>query len=154
VRAVTVRGLRRSFSDLCAQIFVKDVVSHIKLSNWGLVYYNNGIGTLMSILVFLLTDEAGMRAAPTAAAAADQAAEQASRRLLVLGNESSPSESSLALAGIAMSCVFGVGIRCAREGKSACAAAYPPLPPSVSLVSACGARSPPPASRCWGAPTS
>ena len=94
------------------------MVSHIKLSNWGLVYYNNGIGTLMSILVFLLTDEAGMRRAPTAAAAADQAAD-ASRRLLVLGDEASSSETSLALTGIAMSCVFGVGIR--RAPRAHCA---------------------------------
>ena len=86
-------------------IFVKDVVSHIKLSNWGLVYYNNGIGTLMSILVFLLTDEGGLRASEKAAPSVLPA-----RALRVLGAASGPSEPFLALSGIAMSCVFGVGI--------------------------------------------
>ena len=75
-------------------------MSHIKLSNWGLVYYNNGIGTIMSILVVLLTDEAGMRSSSPSP----------KRSLLVLGASAEPSEPFYALSGIAMSCVFGVGI--------------------------------------------
>ena len=66
-------------------IYVKDVVSHIKLSNWGLVYYNNGIGTLMSILVVLLTNETGgaRGSAPTPEeASVAEAASQARRRLM------------------------------------------------------------------------
>lgn len=77
------------------------MVSHIKLSNWGLVYYNNGIGTLMSILVVLVTNEGGLRGASPSPAA---------RSLLVLGSASEPSEPFYALSGIALSCVFGVGI--------------------------------------------
>jgi hypothetical protein len=109
-------------------IYVKDVVSHIKLSNWGLVYYNNGIGTLMSIAVFLLFDESGAvgaalgkgKATGSAAAAGGAAvALRRARRLLAAaehavggGAEAAGGMSafSLALTGIVVSCVFGLGI--------------------------------------------
>jgi hypothetical protein len=103
-------------------IYVKDVVSHIKLSNWGLVYYNNGIGALMSIAVFLLFDESGavgravnkarapvaaVGATPTYATGA-QIAHRRARALLEAGAGMTPF--SLAMTGIVVSCVFGLGI--------------------------------------------
>jgi hypothetical protein len=100
-RARARAARRRALTPACPQIFVKDVVSHIKLSNWGLVYYNNGIGTLMSILVVLVTNEGGLRGASPSPTA---------RSLLVLGSASEPNEPFYALSGIALSCVFGVGI--------------------------------------------
>jgi hypothetical protein len=105
-------------------IYVKDVVSHIKLSNWGLVYYNNGIGTLMSILVVLLTNETGGgrgRGPSTQDSSAAEAASQARRALLAsggsgvegvvgLGHGGDSSPFSLAVTGIVVSCIFGLGI--------------------------------------------
>ena len=103
-------------------IYVKDVVSHIKLSNWGLVYYNNGIGTLMSILVVLLTNETGSspRGASTQEGSAAEAASQARRALLASGSGvdslglddggDAYSPRSLAVTGIVVSCIFGLGI--------------------------------------------
>ena len=103
-------------------IYVKDVVSHIKLSNWGLVYYNNGIGTLMSILVVLLTNETGGgRGAAAQESSAAEAASQARRALLAsssggveggvgMGDGGDYSPFSLAVTGIVVSCIFGLGI--------------------------------------------
>ena len=100
-------------------IYVKDVVSHIKLSNWGLVYYNNGIGALMSIVVFLLFDESGAvgRALTPAPHSGAATLARRSRSLLAaaqgaLGASDSggASEWSLAVTGVVVSCVFGLGI--------------------------------------------
>ena len=101
-------------------IYVKDVVSHIKLSNWGLVYYNNGIGTLMSMVVFLLFDESGAvgRALTPAPVAGSGAATlvRRSRRLLAAAGSAmgadagGASEWTLAVTGVVVSCVFGLGI--------------------------------------------
>jgi GDP-mannose transporter len=100
-------------------IYVKDVVSHIKLSNWGLVYYNNGIGTIMSIIVVVLTNETGSPrgrgSTPTAEeAGVAEAASQARRRLMAMvgdaGEGSAYSPGFLALTGIVVSCIFGLGI--------------------------------------------
>ena len=101
---------------LCTEmIYVKDVVSHIKLSNWGLVYYNNGIGALLSILVVLLTDETGsLRRGSTPEAGVAEAASQTQRRLMAMvsdaGEGRAHSPGFLALTGIVASCVFGLGI--------------------------------------------
>jgi GDP-mannose transporter len=103
-------------------IYVKDVVSHIKLSNWGLVYYNNGIGALMSIVVFLLFDESGAvgRALTPAPVAGSGAAtlERRARRMLAAAasavgggaKSEGASEWTLAVTGVVVSCVFGLGI--------------------------------------------
>ncbi len=107
-------------------IYVKDVVSHIKLSNWGLVYYNNGIGALMSIAVFVLFDESGLLGAAwrksgdsaPAGAASDEGTFVA-RRLLQAAQHAAEHASaaatgdsgpSMALIGIVVSSVFGLGI--------------------------------------------
>ena len=95
-------------------IYVKDVVSHIKLSNWGLVYYNNGIGALMSVLVFFLSNESGAGAGHAAGERSSAAA--SARHLASAGGAdkaapgASSAFSSLALTGILVSCVFGLGI--------------------------------------------
>jgi GDP-mannose transporter len=39
-------------------IYVKHMVTKIELSNWGLVYYNNGVGAVLSLIVFVLSGEA------------------------------------------------------------------------------------------------
>lgn len=90
-------------------IFVKDVVSHIKLTNWGLVYYNNAIGAAMSVLVYLLTDEStGLKASPLANA-------RGAGRSLLLEDALQPpgavsGEAWLSLVGIVSTCIFGAGI--------------------------------------------
>lgn len=38
-------------------IWVKDITSHIKLSNWGLVFYNNFLSFLLSVCIAILTNE-------------------------------------------------------------------------------------------------
>ena len=104
---------------ICVEmIYVKDVVSHIKLSNWGLVYYNNGIGALMSTLVVLVLDESGaigraLRPAPIE----DSGSATLARRMLTAAGsaldgaaEVGVSEWTLPVTGVVVSCVFGLGI--------------------------------------------
>ena len=42
------------------QVWVKDIVSHIKLSNWGLVFYNNALSFILSMVTSLFSNEGGM----------------------------------------------------------------------------------------------
>ena len=95
-------------------VYVKDVVSHIKLSNWGLVYYNNGIGALMSIVVFILFDESGAVGRSLSPKAAAPLASSTSARSLLAAPSPAAADggafTTMALLGISVSCVFGLGI--------------------------------------------
>lgn len=86
------------------------------------MYYNNGIGALMSALVFVVFDESGAvgrslttpeAGAGAAVAAAPHAAH--GRRRALLADLATPSAGAgaftqMALTGIVVSCVFGLGI--------------------------------------------
>lgn len=95
-------------------VYVKDVVSHIKLSNWGLVYYNNGIGALMSVAVFILFDESGAVGRSLSPKAAAPLASSTSARSLLAAPSPVAADggafTTMALLGISVSCVFGLGI--------------------------------------------